>query len=64
MYIELSARNPLGKLPSLEITDLKNTPCILIMNSSGQKEELVSPFYNPSISNSTINLPSFRSFKR
>ena len=39
MYIELSARNPLGKLPSLETTDLKNTPCILIMNSSGQKEE-------------------------
>lgn len=39
LYVELSAKNPLSKLPSLEITDLKNTPCILVMNQSGQKEE-------------------------
>ncbi len=39
MYIEISAKNPLSKLPCLEITDLKNTPCILVMNQAGQKEE-------------------------
>ena len=39
LYIELSAKNPLSKLPCLEIEDLKNTPCILIMNQTGQKEE-------------------------
>lgn len=39
LYIELSAKNPLSKLPSLEITDLKNTPCVLVINQSGQREE-------------------------
>lgn len=39
LYIEVSSKNPLSKLPCLEITDLKNTPCILVMNQSGQKEE-------------------------
>ena len=39
LYIEISAKNPLGKLPYLEITDLKNTPCILVMNQAGQREE-------------------------
>lgn len=39
LYIEISAKNPLSKLPSLEATDLKNIPCILVMNQSGQKEE-------------------------
>ncbi len=39
LYIEVSAKNPLSKLPSLEVTDLKNIPCILMMNQSGQKEE-------------------------
>lgn len=39
IYIELSAKNPLSRLPCLEITDLKNTPCILLTNPSGQKEE-------------------------
>ena len=39
LYIELSAKNPLSKLPCLEIEDLKNTPCILIMNQTGQREE-------------------------
>ena len=38
-YIEVSARNPLSKLKSLELTDLKNTPCILITNHEGQAEE-------------------------
>lgn len=39
LYIEVSAKNPLSKLPSLEATDLKNIPCILVMSQSGQKEE-------------------------
>ena len=39
LYVEVSVKSPLSKLPCLEITDLKNTPCILVMNPSGQKEE-------------------------
>ena len=39
IYIELSSKNALGKLKNLEIDDLKNTPCILVMNQTGQKEE-------------------------
>ena len=39
IYIELSAKNPLSKLNALETDDLKNTPCILVINQTGQKEE-------------------------
>ena len=39
IYIELSSKNPLSKLNSLETADLKNTPCILVINQSGQQEE-------------------------
>lgn len=39
IYIELSAKNPLSKLNTLEVEDLKNTPCILVINQTGQKEE-------------------------
>lgn len=39
IYIELSVKNPLSKLSTLETTDLKNTPCILVINQAGQKEE-------------------------
>lgn len=39
LHIEVSAKNPLSKLRCIEITDLKNTPCILVINQSGQKEE-------------------------
>ena len=39
IYIELSAKNPLSKLSTLEAQDLKNIPCILVINQSGQKEE-------------------------
>ena len=39
IYIELSVKNPLSKLDVLETTDLKNTPCILVINQAGQKEE-------------------------
>lgn len=39
IYIELSSKNPLSKLPALETKDLKNTPCILVINPAGQREE-------------------------
>lgn len=39
LYVEVSVKNPLSRLPRLEIADLKNTPCILVINPSGQKEE-------------------------
>ena len=39
IYIEMSAKNPLSRLSSLEASDLKNTPCILLINQTGQKEE-------------------------
>lgn len=39
IHIEISAKNPLSKLSALEIADLKNTPCILVINQSGQREE-------------------------
>jgi DNA-binding transcriptional LysR family regulator len=39
IYIELSSRNPLSRLEALEPEDLKNTPCILVINQTGQKEE-------------------------
>lgn len=37
--IELSAKNPFSRLPGLEVSDLKNTPCILVINQAGQQEE-------------------------
>lgn len=39
IYIEMSAKNPLSKLSSPEASDKKNTPCILLINQAGQKEE-------------------------
>lgn len=39
LYIEVSAKNPLSRLPYVKITDLKNTPCILVINPSAQQEE-------------------------
>lgn len=39
IYIELSTKNPLSRLNALETEDLKNTPCILVINQTGQKEE-------------------------
>ncbi len=39
IYIELSAKNPLSRLSTLEAEDLKNTPCILVINQTGQAEE-------------------------
>ena len=39
IYIEISAKNPLGKLQRLEIRDLKNMSCILVINQAARKEE-------------------------
>ena len=39
MYIEISNHNPLSRLDRIEISELKNTPCILVINSAGQQEE-------------------------
>lgn len=39
VYIEISTRNPLSRKPHLEISDLKNLSCILVIHPSGQKEE-------------------------
>ncbi len=39
LYVELSSKNSLSRLEKLEPEDLKNTPCILVMNKEGQQEE-------------------------
>ena len=39
LYIELSSKNPLSRLETQESSNLKNIPCILIINPAGQKEE-------------------------
>lgn len=39
MHIEISNHNPLSRLDRIEISELKNTPCILVINSAGQREE-------------------------
>ena len=39
MFIEISTKNPLSKLNALQISDLKNTPCILVINEAGRQEE-------------------------
>lgn len=38
-YIEIAARNPLSRLHQIELSDLKNTPCILLSTLEGQAEE-------------------------
>lgn len=39
MYIEISNHNPLSRLDQIEISELKNTPCILVITPAGQQEE-------------------------
>ena len=39
MYIEISAGNPLSKLKEIDINELKNTPCILVVNAQSNDEE-------------------------
>lgn len=38
-YIEISARNPLCHLQEVEISELKNLPCILVSNKTDKQEE-------------------------
>ena len=38
-FIEISARNPLSRLAQIEPEELKNTPCILVINADGRQEE-------------------------
>lgn len=39
MYIEISSHNSLSRLDKIEISELKNTPCILAIHPAGQQEE-------------------------
>lgn len=39
IFIELSNRNPLSRLAQIEPEELKNTPCILVINADGRQEE-------------------------
>ena len=39
MYIEISSRNTLGRLEMIDVAELKNIPCILMIHPAGQKEE-------------------------
>ena len=38
-FIEISARNPLSRLAQIEPEELKNMPCILVINAEGRQEE-------------------------
>lgn len=38
-YIEISTHNPMAKLDSLDIEDLKSTPCILVASKGQEKNE-------------------------
>lgn len=39
MYVEIYTRNPLSRLTQIEVSQLKNIPCILVMNQAGRMEE-------------------------
>lgn len=38
-YIEIAARNPLSRLEQIDVAELKNTPCILVINPECRQEE-------------------------
>lgn len=40
-YIEISDRNPLSRLERIDVTELKNTPCIIVINSGRRQEEQI-----------------------
>ncbi|MGM9961009.1 MAG: LysR family transcriptional regulator [Allobaculum sp.] len=42
-YIEISSHNPIAALPSVNVMELKNTPCILV--SSKDQESIEQDFY-------------------
>lgn len=39
IFIEISNHNPLSRLNKIEVSELKNTPCILLINPTAQQEE-------------------------
>lgn len=39
MFVEIDSRNPLSKLDGIEISELKNLPCILVINDKAKAEE-------------------------
>ncbi len=39
IYIEISSKHPLSRLTQLTVSDLKNIPCILVINPAGQQQE-------------------------
>ena len=39
MYIEISSRNTLGRLEMIDVAEVKNIPCILMIHPASQKEE-------------------------
>lgn len=39
LYIELAAKNPLAKLAEIELSELKNVPCLLAINEAARLEE-------------------------
>lgn len=39
MFVEISNRNPLSRLEAVDLSELKNTPCILVINPACQQEE-------------------------
>lgn len=38
-YVEIAARNPLSQLDHIDVTDLKNIPCILVVHPEHRAEE-------------------------
>lgn len=38
-YIEISTKNPLSELEQIEVEELRNMPCILVINSERRQEE-------------------------
>ena len=38
MYIEISSRNTLGRLEMIDVAEVKNIPCILMIHPASQKE--------------------------
>lgn len=46
-YVEMASHNPLAKLSSVSVDELKNTPCILVASKEQQEEE--QRFYHDTI---------------
>ena len=46
-FVEIASRHPFARLPQIEVTDLKNTPCILVAGPDQEKTE--ADFYRGSM---------------